>query len=55
MEIAMLSQLFYTRTVQSKPSGELKSNVAYCQRVIIEIRLFPVKVAVRQGGLEEEV
>jgi hypothetical protein len=28
-EFAMLSQLFYTRTVDSTPSGESKSNVAY--------------------------
>jgi len=34
MEFAVLSQLFYTRTVHSKPSGELKSNVAYW--IIIE-------------------
>jgi len=27
--IAMFSQLFYTRTVHSKPSGESNSNVAY--------------------------
>jgi len=33
MEFAMLSQLFYASTVHSKPSGELKSNVAYCRDV----------------------
>jgi len=31
IEFAMLSRLFYIRTVHSKPSGELKSNVAYCE------------------------
>ncbi len=29
MEFAILSQPIYTSTVHSKPSGELKSNVAY--------------------------
>ncbi len=37
MEFAMLSQLFYTRTVHSKPSGELKSNVAYCNAELDKI------------------
>jgi len=31
MEFAMLSQLFYTASVHSKPSGESKSNVTYSQ------------------------
>jgi hypothetical protein len=38
----MLSQLFYTSAFHSKPSGESKTNVAYCVEDETECRLeFP--------------
>jgi len=35
MDFAMLSGLFYTRTVHRKPSSKAHSNVAYCRLSIV--------------------
>ena len=37
MEFVMLSQLFYTSTVHSKPSGESKSDVTYCFVLLLTV------------------
>jgi len=39
MEFAMLSEPLHTRTVHSKPSGESKSNVAYCLQVLCKSQI----------------